>query len=146
MANQITQTGRPPLFKSPEELDIKIQSYFDSCDPHISTKLVVIELPDKSEVIANIEYMTEQVPYTVSGLARSLRTSRRTLLNYENKNQDFFHTLTRAKQKIEGFWETALFEPSKAQGAIFTLRNNWGWSKKVESTQINLDTFSHRTG
>lgn len=129
MRTEARSIGRPLLFRSPEELELKIQSYFDYCDPHISTRHAVFELSDGSVTIRRIEYMTEQLPYTVSGLARSLRTSRRTLLNYQNKNQDFFHTITRAKQKIEEFWELALFEPGRSSGAIFTLSNNWGWSK-----------------
>ena len=41
---------------------------------------------------------------TISGLAVALDTSRRTLVNYEEK-EEFFHTIKEAKQFIESVIE-----------------------------------------
>lgn len=99
--------GRPLKFKSVKELQKKIDEYFAMCD-------------EKGK------------PYTVSGLAYYLDTSRRTLLDYEEKNDEFSHTIKRAKQRIEAFVEESLWTPKIANGVAFNLKNNFGWKDKTE--------------
>lgn len=98
--------GRPMKFKSPEEIEIKANEYFKMCD-----------LNDK--------------PYTITGLAIALDTDRRTLLNYEEKDE-FFHTIKKAKQKVENYAEERLFNGSNTAGVIFNLKNNYGWVDRQE--------------
>ena len=62
MAYSKNPVGRPLLFKSVEELEDKIQNYFNYCD-------------EKNK------------PYTITGLAVFLDTDRITLIRYQEKEQ-----------------------------------------------------------
>lgn len=105
--------GRPLKFKSAEELKEKIGQYFKKMD-------------------------AEKRPYSITGLALELDTSRETLLNYEQK-QEFFDTIKRAKLRCENFAEEKLFTARNVTGAIFNLKNNYGWVDRQEvlNTPIN---------
>lgn len=107
---------KPLLFPSIEELQVKIDAYFADCDEN-----------DK--------------PYTVSGLADHLETSRQTLINYEEK-AEYFDTIRKAKAKIERYNEEQLYRPQQVAGVIFNLKNNFGWrdAQQLEITN-KLDDF-----
>ena len=98
--------ARPNKFKSVEEMQIAIDNYFKDCDAN-------------------------ERPYTISGLAYALDTTRRTLLDYE-ENDEFSHTIKKAKAKIEQFVEERLFMGSNTAGVIFNLKNNYNWKDKQE--------------
>ena len=103
----MNESGRPSKFKSVEELQEAIDKYFEECD---ETKR----------------------PYTVSGLAYALDTTRRTLLDYQEKDE-YSHTIKRAKAKIEAFNEELLFSKDvPTVGVIFNLKNNYDWKDKQE--------------
>jgi hypothetical protein len=124
--------GRPLKFKSVEELETKIQAYFDACDPHIEeVKDIVWDKTAKTYDEIFVKRMSRQIPYTITGLAVALDTSRETLLNYEDR-EEFFDTIKRAKEKIHAFVEARLFE-NNATGPIFNLKNNFGWRDKTET-------------
>lgn len=123
------QVGRPQVFSNPDELEGLISGYFDYCDPHISLRFRML---DDGRLIKE-QYMTQQIPYTVTGLANYLNTSRRTLLNYERKGE-FFHTIVDAKMRIAEFWEIALITQKNVSGIIFNLKNNWGWNKSLSGS------------
>lgn len=120
--------GRPLKFKSAKELQAKIDEYFEMCDNRTEKVLL------KSGEVADIP---NPRPYTISGLALALDTTRRTLLDYEKRGDEFSHTIRRAKQKIENFVEESLWTPKIATGVMFNLKNNFEWEDKqnVESTQ-----------
>lgn len=135
--------GRPLKFKSVKELQEKIDAYFAECDPHVieseawevardrdGKKKKDEHGYDKLELITR-KRMTEQIPYTVTGLALALDTSRETLINYEEK-EEFFDTIKRAKEKIQNYLELNLNSPSPT-GTIFNLKNNYGWKDKTET-------------
>lgn len=96
--------ARPLKFQSVEELQRKIDEYFEMCDE-------------------------QGKPYTISGLAYFLGTNRQTLLNYEERDE-YFDTIKRAKARIEAFVEESLWQPKIATGVIFNLKNNFGWQDK----------------
>jgi hypothetical protein len=98
--------GRPLKFKSTKELSQKVDSYFDNCDSN--TK-----------------------PYTISGLALWLDTSRKVLLEYEQK-EEFSNTIKKAKAKCEAYAEEQLFRARNVAGIIFNLKNNYGWRDRQE--------------
>jgi predicted transcriptional regulator len=79
-------------------------------------------------------------PYTVSGLAYALGTTRRTLLDYEEKDE-YTHTIKSAKAKIERFNEEMLYSKDvSTTGVIFNLKNNYGWKDKQEiEAEVNSD-------
>jgi hypothetical protein len=65
--------GRPFKFTDPVALQQAIEAYFDLCDPHLVEQLVESGINQKNETIwATRKVMTQQKPYTTSGLARSL--------------------------------------------------------------------------
>jgi hypothetical protein len=135
--------GRPFKFTDPRELGLKIQNYFDYCDPHIEKRLVENGLNQKGDTIfMEREIMTEQIPYTVTGLALELGVSRSTLLNYKDPDhwenaditdeirQELFVTIYAAFQKVEAYNERALHKNGISNGIKFNLTNNFGWVDK----------------
>lgn len=146
MANKV---GRPLKFNSVDELQKKIDAYFAECDPHVveTEQWEVERTPDGKKVKDENGYdklklikrkrMTEQIPYTVTGLALALDTSRETLTDYEDK-EEFSDTIKRAKDRIQNYLELNLNSPSPT-GTIFNLKNNYGWKDKTESEITNPD-------
>jgi hypothetical protein len=123
--------GRPLLFETPEALQKQIEKYFKSCWGYKRDKqgqLILDDTPDTTS-----KYVMEQVkPYTVSGLAVYLNTSRETLMNYQ-KRDEYFDTIKKAKDMIYAYTEEFLFT-NKPTGAIFSLKHNYGWKDKQEIT------------
>jgi hypothetical protein len=107
--------GRPLKYTSVEDMQRDIDKYFADCDE-------------------------QGKPYTVSGLAYALDTTRRTLLDYEEKDE-FSHTVKKAKAKIERFNEEMLYSKDvSTTGVIFNLKNNYNWKDKQEiEADINTD-------
>jgi hypothetical protein len=86
-------------------------------------------------------------PLTITGLALALGfNSRQALLNYQAKDE-FHDTIMRAKAKVERYAEERLFDKDGANGAKFSLANNFdGWREKKEieadvksAVTINID-------
>lgn len=135
--------GRPLKFKSVKELQEKIDAYFAACDPHVIDTHEWVEARDSKGNLKKdkngLNYLVEvfhkvktpQVDYTITDLALALDTTRRTLLDYEQRDDEFSHTIKRAKQKIEAYWEKKLASPSPT-GTIFNLKNNFEWKDKTE--------------
>ena len=121
--------GRPPKYKNKEEMQSKIDEYFELCKGKVLKD-------DDGKVILN-KYgqpiIIEEKPQTVTGLALALGfTSRQALLNYEGK-KEFLDTITRAKSRVEQYAEERLFDKDGANGAKFSLTNNFkGWNDKTE--------------
>ncbi|MCP3684615.1 MAG: hypothetical protein GY861_18265 [bacterium] len=111
--------GRPLKFKSVEELQEKIDAYFESCWIEENGKLIRIR------------------PYTISGLALELDTCRKVLLDYEERDE-YSNAIKKAKGKIESFAEEKLYGNNVA-GVIFNLKNNYGWKDKTEQEHSNPD-------
>lgn len=122
----MSSVGRPLKFKSVEELQEKIQAYFDYCDERVDV------VPTKDGKLIEVP---NPRPYTVSGLAYFLGTTRRTLIDYEQREDEFSHTIRAAKGKIEAFVEESLWTPKIASGVMFNLKNNFGWVEKTELEQ-----------
>jgi len=98
--------GRPLKFKSVEELQRKIDEYFDYCDKNGK-------------------------PYTVTGLAVFLDTSRDILIAYEERDE-FSNAIKKAKQRIEAYAEEQLFTNRNTAGIIFNMVNNFGWKNRQD--------------
>lgn len=134
--------GRPFIFKDVKELDQKIQNYFDNCDPHFEKRKVEAGTNQKGHIIyEEREVLTEQIPYTVTGLARELKVSRRTLLNYRREEhysdeispelrQELILSIEDAYQRVEEWNERALHRSGVSNGIKFNLTNNFEWEDK----------------
>lgn len=143
--------GRPKKFQSVDELEELIEKYFRSCFAPVQKRIVVTKRdPDDDDskdvydwvdaVDDDGNKLYEQIrPLTITGLAVALDTSRDVLLDYENKpeNAQFSNTIKRAKNIIHTYAEEYLFEGKNQTGAIFNLKNNYGW---VDRTETDLTT------
>jgi hypothetical protein len=98
--------GRPLKFKTPEELEERINDYFDT-----RTK--------------------QDRRYTVAGLCRWLKCGRDLLIDYDKKDQ-FSDTIKDAKLRIEEQLEEVLISGQPCTGIIFNLKNNFGWRDRQE--------------
>lgn len=108
--------GRPGLFNSPEELQSKVNEYFNggANKRKIAIGLTAVEIPY----------------YTICGLAYYLGfSSRQSLLDYEKK-EEYSDIIKKARLRIEMAYEECLMDKSPA-GAIFALKN-MGWSDRSE--------------
>jgi len=124
----IRPNGRPLLFKSAEELEDKIEEYFEFCNNRIK------EIHDKEGGVVAI---THPAPYTMSGLANRLGIDRDTLLNY-SKKEEFFGTVKMARNRVHEDVEVRLMESRNQAGAIFNLKNNFGWKDKNETETTHI--------
>lgn len=121
--------GRPPVFTSVEEMQEKIDAYFEECKGHPLTD-------EEGNIITNkagMPIIVGERPLTITGLALALGfTTRQSLLNYESK-PEFLDTIKKAKSKVEQYAEERLFDKDGANGAKFSLANNFkGWAEKQQ--------------
>lgn len=112
--------GRPPFYKTAQELKDKIDSYFKK---GVKIRKVIIGKKPNQQVV--------EVPVpTISGLAKFLGfESRQSFYDYEKKD-GFTYTVKRARLFIETEYEEQLQTGSVA-GAIFALKN-MGWTDRTE--------------
>ena len=152
--------GRPMKFATVKELERKIKAYFKYCDPHIETVKVLqqplvknekgrmVEDMDAEPIVVKKKRVSEPRPYTITGLALFLGTTRQTLLDYEERDE-FSDTIKAAKLKIESFAEERLYSnKGSVAGTIFSLSNNFGWKNKVEQensgeSKLVIETRHH---
>ena len=97
--------GRPMKFKTVKELKDKCDAFFAQRE-------------------------AEGKPYTITGLALALGTTRETLCDYGEKD-DYSDTIKEAKAKCQDYAEQRLYMGGPAAGPIFALKN-FGWSDKQE--------------
>ncbi len=100
--------GRPHKFQTLKDLEQAIDAFFKDCDK-------------------------KGRPYTVTGLALALDTTRETLLDYEKNNPklaEFSDAIKRAKLRVQNYAEIQLFGRNPT-GPIFALKN-FGWRDKQE--------------
>lgn len=151
--------GRPLKFQTVEELDRAIQNYFAEQDPHTMSALVETGRDSKGNMLFDTRtVLTDQKPYTMTGLARALGVDRKTLLNYK-KRDEYFPSIQGALNRCAEYAESQLFGPY-ANGAKFALTNNYNgeyqpWSdkqaidhtsdgKRIESPAIYMSKIEPR--
>ncbi|MEV0360091.1 terminase small subunit [Nocardia sp. NPDC050697] len=136
--------GRPLKFESVADLKSRINAYFNRCDPHTEMRRIIDGHDREGNALyKDAEVLTEAVPYTITGLARALGTSRETLLDYESGKYDekasdfdasgekFSDAIKDAKLRVqEKVEEMSLL--GAGSGTIFWLKNNAGWKDKQE--------------
>jgi len=126
--------GRPPTYKTKEEMQVKIDEYFENCigefikDENGEIVLNKFGLPIR---------INDKIP-TVTGLALQLGfDSRTSLLNYQGK-QEFVNTIMRAKARCEEYAESRLFDRDGAKGAEFSLQCNFKWKESSDDNEKEL--------
>lgn len=134
--------GRPLLFDNAEALEAAISDYFESCWEEVWHQQAILD-PETKKPTGETEWiqkldrhgnpiLRQMRPYSITGLAVALNTSRQTLLNYEER-PEFFDTIKKAKDICEKYLEEGLLcgEIPAAPG-IFNAKNNYGWVDKSE--------------
>lgn len=124
------------MYNTAEEMQEKIDAYFEECKGKLLTD-------DDGNIVRDKYFMPIFIhvkPPTITGLALALGfNSRQALLNYQAK-EEFNDTIMRAKAKVECYAEERLFDKDGANGAKFSLANNFeGWKEKQ---QIEADVSS----
>mgnify|MGYP001165957067 CR=1 FL=1 len=119
--------GRPPKYKTPEELEKKIDEYFADKIP----KPITYELDGKKIALTdkqgNIVYTKERP--TLAGLSVFLGyADRQSLYDQKQRGDDFSCVIKRAVSMVEVFHEENLFE-AYCTGSIFWLKVH-GWDDK----------------
>lgn len=139
------RAGRPFVFRDVAALKSAIENYFNKQDPHTQNVQVVTgHNAGGSAIIETRQELTDQQPYTITGLARELGVDRRTLLNYkqyshysdaidEPTKQALILTIADAYQRVEEYNEAGLHKPGIANGVKFNLVNNFDWQDKTIS-------------
>lgn len=127
------------MYKTKEEIQEKIDAYFKECEGKVLTDTEGNTVYDKYGYPVRVDVK----PLTITGLALALGfTSRQALLNYQAK-EEFVDTILRAKAKVECYAEERLFDKDGANGAKFSLANNFeGWREKQ---QIEAEVNSEMT-
>ena len=108
--------ARPFIFKTEEELEARIEEYWDYCEE-------------------------SERPMTFCGLAYYLGMTRQSLHNYSTRDK-YAHIIEKAKNRIEMDTEERLQIAGQATtGIIFSLKNNYKWNDKheVEATVDNTN-------
>jgi len=109
--------GRPPKYKTPEDMQSAVDEYFENLPPY-----TVVVMGESKEV---------RMP-TITGLALALGfSSRSSLYEYEGK-PEFTDTIKKARMRVEHDYEMQLRTSTQGQaGTIFALKN-LGWRDKQE--------------
>jgi hypothetical protein len=115
--------GRPPIWETPDQLQAGIDLYFE-----VEAK-VLVGYEDGEPIYA--------LQPTMSGLALSLGVDRKTITNYANKDE-FFPAIKKARNMVENALERHLYGKN-VTGAIFNLKNNFGWVDKREVDNKSSD-------
>ena len=130
--------GRPLKFKTVEELQGKVDAYFVSCYAN-----VIVKDKDGHAIIDEegnvIKELQQVAPFTITGLALALDTSREVLMDIQNQisvgySDDFSDAILRAKLRCQNYAEKQMFTARSANGPIFALKN-YGWVDRQEINQ-----------
>jgi hypothetical protein len=116
--------GRPPLFKTTEELQSKITEYFKK-----GVKRKRVWQGDKA--------ITIPIP-TITGLILYCGFCDRSSFYNLESNPEFSHTIKKARTFIESTYEEYL-HTGNCTGAIFALKN-FGWKDKQEVEHLLSDS------
>ena len=116
--------GAPLKYSNPDDMQALIHIYFVDCKKNREA-----EKKGWGEVKDSI---TEDLHPTITGLSLALGMDRRSLINYEEKDE-YFPTVREAKSRIEAYNEQGLQQ--SVPGIMFNLKNNFNWKDKTEVEQ-----------
>lgn len=119
--------GRPAMFRTPEEMQAKIDEYFARCKPSF------LMIDGEPALDNNGNPVVKENPPTVVGLALFLGFESRQSLYAYAKKPDFSYIIKTAVSRMEEYAERALFEKAKPTGSIFWLKNH-GWTAEENRT------------
>jgi hypothetical protein len=122
--------ARPLLFKTPEELESKINEYFRICDEGQDVE----ELTKRGELVK----YRKQIPYSIEGLADFLDVEPKTLRNYGERDE-FSKVVSRAKNKVHRQWiEKGLTDNFNSKVVCLCLAANIPEYRVNKENQLNV--------
>ena len=127
--------GRPPYYKTAEEMQDKISEYIESCQPEF------LRDPNTGEFILSKgqPIMINPNKPTITGLCMFLGFASRDAFYKYEKKEEFRYTIKRARLFIENSYEQDIRNPDiKPTGAIFALKN-FGWTDKQQVEHSGAD-------
>lgn len=151
--------GRPPLYKTPKDMQLAIDDYFNKCDSKIKKVL-------SKDGNSTLEINAPE-PYTIAGLNYHLGfTTSNALADIAKDKEEFSDTITRARLRVESQRSGHLVNPDtrNSNGIKFDLTNNFGWKDKSETevkfpdgiiiksndgreiSRLNVESSLHRDG
>lgn len=141
-------SGQKSAFNSPEKLQREIDAYFESCYGFMFDKNGNLKYDKNGEPIRY-----QKKPFTISGLALSIGISTQTLNRYcigtfdNDMDSDpnlgtYRKILVRAKQRIESYVESRLYDRDGTTGARFVLDSSFGWTTQKEASEIQEKQFN----
>lgn len=111
-------------FRDVDELEARIEDYFESLRVFVDE---IERAADGTTITRQVEL--EQEPPTMAGLAHHLGVVRRTLVNYDSRDE-FAHVIAKARNRIAIYAERMLYRPEKTRGAQFALQVNHGYGSE----------------
>lgn len=138
--------GAKRKFMSPEHLQCMVNEYFESCNGPLIDKFGNL-VYDKQGNLVKVQVK----PYTVSGLALYLGVCTDTLRKYRRNRVDdlldelhaetddrltFARVILNAKQTIEAYAESRLYDKDGQRGAQFVLDCCYNWVGHKEQADI----------
>lgn len=129
------QHGRPAHFKTPEEMQEKIDKYFEE-----KVRCIPLLNDEGNYIISNGKIAYDVMPPTINGLALYLGfVNDCSIYDYENRvskeddnEKPFSDTIKQARSRIKEFAEQQLYI-GNSTGAIFWLKNS-GWKDRQDIT------------
>lgn len=128
------QYGKKPRYKTPEEIQVKIDQYFQECEG------TLLKDHNGDPILTrwgDLVYVDRRPP-TVTGLALALGFKTRQGLIYYQAKKEFMDVILEAKSRIELYNEEQLYTRDGAKGAMFNLQRNFaGWQEAKDAMEKN---------
>jgi len=125
--------GRPAEYSTPEELQAKIDEYFQYIEGEFRW-----EADPENEGKDNKIWDRSPEPPTITGLALYLGFESRQSFHDYKKRPEFSYTIKKARLMVEKSYELYLIYSKNPTGAIFALKNlGWDDKQKHEHTGKN---------
>ena len=119
---KITGTEKQIKYKTSTEFREHVDEYFEHCLER-SRKLSIGK--DGEEYYRDVVQQIK--PFTMTGLSVWLEVSKNLLKPLGERGADFRAVIDYARKRCENFAEEHLFSGKNATGAIFSLKNCYGW-------------------
>ncbi len=104
----VDNIGRPLKYKTDKKILDKAEEFFKECD-------------DKKD------------PYTITGLAIALGTTRKTLMEWQ-RDARFSNTIKEIKSRVEYYVEKSVAKGTIAPAVGIFMLKNFGWVDKIDQT------------
>ena len=127
--------ARKPRYESVEQLEEKIEAYFESCKGELlrdKDGRIVFNQKDGTPI-----WVGRRTP-TIPGLALALGfSSKQSLYDYKAK-KEFLDSISRAQTRVEQYTAERLFDRDSQRGAQFALEYGFRYRRDAESERQEM--------